>query len=152
LVAEASGQEQGPNRPAFDRVVALVGSVGAEPTTIDAAMHDRAMAYVSHAPQLIASAVYSVAARAGVLGEAGPGFRDVTRISGAPAATWRDIFETNRKELASALAEIIEPLAELRRLLEMGDRSGVDRAVGLLEGALSAKRQFSVRPKSESSS
>jgi prephenate dehydrogenase len=152
LVAEASGQEQGPNRPAFDRVVALVGSVGSEPTTIDAAMHDRAMAYVSHAPQLIASAVYSVAARAGVLGEAGPGFRDVTRISGAPAATWRDIFETNRKELASALAEIIEPLAELRRLLEMGDRSGVDLAVGLLEGALSAKRQFTVRPKSESSS
>jgi prephenate dehydrogenase len=151
LVDEAAGQKESSHRRAFDRAALLAGSVGAEPTTIDAAMHDRAMAYVSHAPQLIASAVYSVAARAGVLGEAGPGFRDVTRISGAPASTWRDIFETNRKEIASALAEIIEPLAELRQLLEVGDRSAVDRAVSLLEGAQSAKRQFSVRPKEPSS-
>jgi prephenate dehydrogenase len=49
---------------------------------IEAGAHDRAMAYVSHAPQLVASAVYSVA-RAGV-STAGPGFRDVTRISAVP--------------------------------------------------------------------
>src|SRR6185295_20141108 len=101
----------------LDRATALAEAVGAEPTPIAAAAHDRAMAYVSHAPQLVASAVYAVAARAGVIGEAGPGFRDVTRISGAPASTWRDIFETNRDALCVALGEFLEPLVELRRRL-----------------------------------
>lgn len=151
LVDGAGDPRRSPAPAETDRVIALVQAVGAEPSIVDAGAHDRAMAYVSHAPQLIASAVYSVAARAGVLGEAGPGFRDVTRISGAPASTWRDIFETNRKELASALGEIIEPLVEIRRLLEAGDRAAVDSSVALLERAQGAKRQFSVRPKGEPS-
>ncbi len=133
------------DRDAVERVKALAESVGAEPMLIDADAHDRAMAYVSHAPQLIASAVYSVAAAAGVLGEAGPGFRDVTRISGAPASTWRDIFDTNREALRVALGEVLEPLLELRRQLETGDEEAVTSAVALLERAQRSKRQFSGR-------
>jgi prephenate dehydrogenase len=134
-----------------DRVVALARAVGAEPTEIEAGAHDRAMAYVSHAPQLVASAVYSVAARAGVLGQAGPGFRDVTRISGGPTSTWRDIFEANRDELASALGEILEPLVELRRRLAAGDVTAIASAVSLLDEAhaAKAKRLSEMPPKVE---
>jgi prephenate dehydrogenase len=148
--AEAAAR---PDRASVDRVGALARAVGADPTIIDAEAHDRAMAYVSHAPQLVASAVYSVAARAGVLGEAGPGFRDVTRISGAPASTWRDIFETNRESLEAALGEILEPLVELRRLLETGDEKAIAFAMALLDEAhaAKAKRQAELRPKSEPS-
>jgi prephenate dehydrogenase len=152
LVEDGAGRKRGPDRSPLERAIALAEAVGAEPCTIDAAAHDRAMAYVSHAPQLIASAIYSVASRAGVLGEAGPGFRDVTRISGAPASPWRDIFDTNRRELAVALAEIIEPLVELERLLHTDDRSAVDSAVALLERAQRAKREFTLRSKGEPTS
>jgi prephenate dehydrogenase len=140
-----------PDRESFDRVAALARAVGAEPAVLDAGAHDRAMAYVSHAPQLFASAIYSVAARAGVLGEAGPGFRDVTRISGAPASTWHDIFETNREALGAALGEILEPLVELRRLLATGDERAIACALALLDEAHAAKvkRQAEVRTKSE---
>jgi prephenate dehydrogenase len=124
---------------ALARIEALARAVGAEPALIDAAAHDRAMAYVSHAPHLIASALYAMAARAGVLAEAGPGFRDVTRISGAPSSTWRDIFETNRAELASALGEILEPLVELRRGLAAGEEGAVLAALALLDEAQTAK-------------
>jgi prephenate dehydrogenase len=152
LIEDGAGHKRGSDRSPLERAIALAESVGAEPSTIGADAHDRAMAYVSHAPQLIASAIYSVASRAGVLGEAGPGFRDVTRISGAPASPWRDIFDTNRRELAVALAEIIEPLVELERLLQTDDRSAVDSAVALLERAQRAKREFTLRSKGEPTS
>jgi cyclohexadieny/prephenate dehydrogenase len=150
LVADDE-QPAGPGPASLERATALAEAVGAEPTSIDAAAHDRAMAYVSHAPQLVASAVYAVAARAGVIGEAGPGFRDVTRISGAPASTWRDIFETNREALGMALGEFLEPLVELRRRLAAGDEGAIAAALALLDEAhaAKAKRQSELQPKSE---
>jgi len=120
-------------------VAALAGAVGAEPIALDAEAHDRAMAYVSHAPQLIASALYSVAAQAGVLAEAGPGFRDLTRIAGGSPSMWRDIFESNRHEIAGALGQILEPLIDLRGRLAAGDENAIDAAISLLEHAKSSK-------------
>jgi prephenate dehydrogenase len=127
--------------PAQGRVVALAQAVGAEPKILDADTHDRAMAYVSHVPQLLASALYGVSAGAGVLGEAGPGFRDVTRIAGGPPSMWRDIFQSNRREIAGALAQILEPLVALRDQLAAGDDRAIDAAVALLERAHRAKSE-----------
>ena len=124
---------------AIDRVIALAGAVGATPVPIEAEAHDRAMAYVSHAPQLIASAVYAAAAKKGVLDQAGPGFRDVTRISGGPATTWRDIFETNRDDLAAALGDVLAPLIDLRDRLAAGDEKAISFAMALLDDAYTAK-------------
>jgi prephenate dehydrogenase len=139
LAVEGTDASRAPDRTAVDRVVELAQALGAEPMVIDAEGHDRAMAYVSHAPQLISSAIYSIAARAGVLGKAGSGFRDVTRISGGPTSTWRDIFETNRHELAKALGQILEPLVELRRRLAADDDGAIAAALALLEEAHQAK-------------
>jgi prephenate dehydrogenase len=139
LVAETNGGARAPDTAAVDRVVALAEAVGADPIVLDADAHDRAMAYVSHVPQLIASALYGVAARAGVLGEAGPGFRDLTRIAGGPSSVWRDIFESNRQEIAGALGHILEPLVDLRSKLLAGDEKAIDAAIALLERAHQAK-------------
>jgi prephenate dehydrogenase len=117
------------------RVVELVGAVGAEPIFVEADAHDRAMAYVSHLPQLLASALYGVAARAGVLGHAGAGFRDVTRIAGGPRAMWRDIFEANRQKIATALGDVIDPLVRVRDALAQDGEAGISAALDLLEQA-----------------
>jgi len=139
LVSEKNRDARAPDEAAVERVVALAGAVGAEPIALDAEAHDRAMAYVSHAPQLIASALYSVAAQAGVLAEAGPGFRDLTRIAGGSPSMWSDIFESNRQEIAGALGQILEPLIDLRSRLAAGDEKAIDAAIALLERAKSNK-------------
>jgi prephenate dehydrogenase len=141
LVSEKNRDARAPVKAAVDRVVALAEAVGAEPIAVDAEAHDRAMAYVSHVPQLVASALYGVAAGAGVLAEAGPGFRDLTRIAGGPPSMWRDIFESNRQEIAGALGQVLEPLIDLQTRLAGGDEKAVDVAIALLERAKNSKPQ-----------
>jgi prephenate dehydrogenase len=124
--------------PAAQPVADLVRSVGAIPVSVEADAHDRAMAYASHAPQLIASALVAAAGRAGVLGDAGPGFRDLTRIAGGPTGVWRDIFAANRSDVAAALADILRPLVAAQGDLASGGEPGLDFAMSLLDEARQA--------------
>jgi len=86
----------------------VVRDSGARPLTIDAGSHDRAMAFLSHAPQVVAWALYEAARRDGVarahLSRAGPGFRDMTRLARSPRRLWQDILGSNRVEVRRALA------------------------------------------------
>jgi prephenate dehydrogenase len=124
---------------ALARVQALARAVGAEPVVIGPEEHDRAMAYVSHVPQLVASALYGVAAAAGALDTAGQGFRDMTRIAGGPPAIWRDIFDGNREGVAKALADLLEPLLRLRDALAGEREGGLSAALEVLARAQAAK-------------
>jgi prephenate dehydrogenase len=128
------------------RVRELVDALGAHPVAVDAEPHDRAMAYVSHVPQLIASALYTAAARAGVLDAAGPGFRDTTRIAGGPTAMWGDIFDANRHLIAAAMADILDPLLRAQGGLGAGGEAGLAIALGLLEAAQAAKNAMLATP------
>jgi prephenate dehydrogenase len=99
------------------RVVrALVRATGARPITIGPATHDRAMAFLSHAPQVVSWAILDAARHDPVarrqLRRAGPGFRDMTRLARSPRPLWREILDSNRDEVARALAAVVR---ELRR-------------------------------------
>jgi prephenate dehydrogenase len=131
---------------AVERVIALAKVLGATPTSIGANAHDRAMAYVSHVPHLVASAVFEAAARAGALGEAGPGFRDTTRIAGGPASVWSDIFRANQAAIARALGEMIAPLIAVRDKLARGDSDAVESAIELLNQARRSKNAAPMPP------
>jgi prephenate dehydrogenase len=137
--AEAGATVRFTHSDALARVVELVGAVGAEPIFVESEAHDRAMAYVSHAPQVVASAILGAAARAGALADAGPGFRDVTRIAGGPEAMWRDIFASNRRNIAQVLGELLEPLIQVRDALLGDDEAGVLAALELLGQAQIAR-------------
>jgi prephenate dehydrogenase len=92
---------------ALSRVRALVRAVGARPVTVSARDHDRALAFLSHLPQVVSFALLDavrhdpVAARH--LRLAGPGFRDMTRLARSPRPLWREILGQNRAEVARAL-------------------------------------------------
>ncbi len=65
--------------------------------------HDRLVAYLSHLPQLTASALMHVVgehAGADGLALAGRGLRDTTRLASSPADIWRDIAATNQDNMA----------------------------------------------------
>jgi prephenate dehydrogenase len=135
---------QPPDREAVERVTELARAVGAVPALIDPEAHDRAVAYVSHVPQLLASALYAVASRAGVVAQGGTGFRAVTRIAGGPSAIWRDIFEANRAAISAALGEILGPLEGVRAALAERGETGIAAALAILEEARIVRQQTSV--------
>ena len=102
---------------ALSRLFAFARGLGASPTTLDAERHDRVMAYVSHLPQLTATALMQVAgsgAHADGLKLSGRGLLDTTRLASSPASVWRDICASNADLITGALDELIAALTALR--------------------------------------
>jgi prephenate dehydrogenase len=110
---------------ALDKLTEFVRALGAEPRIVDAKAHDRLLAFLSHLPQLTASALMQVVGDAvgqEGLSLAGRGLADTTRLASSPADIWRDIVATNADEIGPALDGLIEVLTDLRRDLGEGDR------------------------------
>ncbi|MFG2175882.1 prephenate dehydrogenase [Streptomyces niveus] len=113
----------------------LVALCRAVPVVMDADAHDRAVALVSHTPQLISS---MVAARLQDADEAavrlcGQGIRDVTRIAASDPGMWVEILTANPGPVADVLAgvaadlgETVEALRALQSADEAKRRRGTD--------------------------
>ncbi len=109
----------------LEKLSAFVRALGAEPRIVDVAAHDRMLAFLSHLPQLTASALMNVVGDAvGTqgLGLSGKGLADTTRLASSPPEIWRDIAATNADEIGPALDALIDLLKDLRRDLPSGDR------------------------------
>jgi len=106
-------------------------TMAAKPIFIDAAAHDRQLAWTSHLPQAVAYALAQVLAALGQDSDAfGPGARDTTRLAASNPDLWVDIFGTNREALLGALDGAAGSLAELRALVAAGDESGLRGFLG----------------------
>jgi prephenate dehydrogenase len=108
---------------ALEKLLAFVSGLGAIPRTMGAAEHDELLAFLSHLPQLTASALMEVvgAAAGDGLSMAGRGLVDTTRLASSPANIWQDIAATNADHLRPALDALIARLTELRDGLEDPD-------------------------------
>ncbi len=110
---------------AVEKLSAFIKQLGAQPRIVDVATHDRLLAYLSHLPQLAASALMAIvgnAVGADGLALAGKGLADTTRLASSPAEIWRDIAATNADEIGPALDALIAVLQDLRRDLPNGNR------------------------------
>jgi prephenate dehydrogenase len=110
---------------ALEKLMAFVRALGAEPRVIGVDAHDRLLAFLSHVPQLAASALMQVvgdAVGAEGLALAGRGLADTTRLASSPADIWQDIAATNADEIGPALDALIAVLTDLRRDLLNGDQ------------------------------
>ena len=97
--------------------------MGARLVFLDPAEHDRQVAFVSHLPQLISTALASVLA--GKDNVAGPAASDLTRLALSPYDIWRDIFATNADPIDAALQAFIARLEEIRSRLRTPEMEGV---------------------------
>ncbi|MDA8369890.1 MAG: prephenate dehydrogenase [Nocardiopsaceae bacterium] len=115
-------------------VTELARICGAEPLTIDAAAHDRAVALVSHAPHVASAAVAArlLGADTAALALAGQGLRDVTRIAGGDPHLWVEILRHNAGPVAQVLQEVAADLAGAARALRAADPAGAP-VQGLLD-------------------
>ncbi|MBP7147741.1 MAG: prephenate dehydrogenase/arogenate dehydrogenase family protein [Acidobacteria bacterium] len=110
---------------ALARVEALVRAAGARPLVLGAEAHDRAVAYVSHLPQVIARALAAgLATRGPAAALAAGGFRSATRVAASPAALWRPVLEANRDAVAAELDEFADRLRAVARELREGRGPG----------------------------
>ncbi len=119
----------------YERLHRAIAGIGAQPTAIDAEIHDRVMATVSHLPHVLANVLVAQAARAladpASPGEAervpatGPSFRDATRVAGANRTIWPDIYLSNRDALLSAVDDTISRLEVVRTALSRSDRGAI---------------------------
>lgn len=100
----------------------------AHPILIDAAAHDRQLAWTSHLPQAVAYALAKALADRRLGGVSyGTGARDTTRLAASGPEMWLDILLQNRDPLVEALSSVESGVAELRHLIEAGDRQGLER-------------------------
>jgi prephenate dehydrogenase len=114
-----------PHGAGIDKLTEFIQALGAVPRVMGAQEHDRLLAFLSHLPQLTASALMQVVGDAvGPVGLAlaGRGLADTTRLASSPPDIWRDIAATNADEIGPALDALIGLLQDLRQDLPDGDR------------------------------
>lgn len=105
--------------------------VGGVPRWVEAAEHDRRMAWVSHLPQLVANALAGALDAAGCeRDELGPGGRDMTRLARSSPEIWRDLLEASAPVTGTGLTSVSNALNVLADLLA---RRELDRIAEFME-------------------
>lgn len=128
---------------ALDTVSALWEAAGAQVETLDAALHDRVFAAVSHLPHVAAFALVDELAQRPdselFFRFAASGFRDFTRIAGSSPEMWRDIALANRDALLVELDAYRDALQSLRTAVADGD---ADALLKLFSRARAARENW----------
>lgn len=105
---------------ATDEVTSLWTELGARVHVMTADEHDRALAWVSHLPHVVAAALAAVTPIEH-LPLAASGWRDTTRIAGGDTSLWSQIVASNRENLQFTLEAIQQRLQELNQALLHND-------------------------------
>jgi prephenate dehydrogenase len=100
----------------------LVVAMGAKTLDLDPVRHDELVAWVSHLPQFVATALSALLEDE--VGDApelkdvgGRGLREMTRLGASPFSMWRDIAHTNTEAVEAALLALEQRLGLLRENL-----------------------------------
>ena len=104
--------------PAAIDFVRWLERIGANIITLQASVHDRLVAFTSHLPQLVSTALAETVDGRGDTRVAGSGLLDTTRLALSAYDIWKDIIATNRENIAEALDSYIEQLAVIRARLD----------------------------------
>lgn len=117
---------------AVNAVESLALDLGATPVRLDPYEHDRAVALVSHAPQLVSSllAARLADAKPEDVALAGQGLRDTTRIAASDPKLWVQILGANATEVASILKSFSRDLNQVVSALEDIEANGSLLALG----------------------
>jgi prephenate dehydrogenase len=106
-----------PFRNALERMGAIVIEARAEE-------HDEALAFTSHLPQLIATALAATLQdenNPAFQGLHGPGLLDMTRLAQSSPDLWSAILAQNRERVLKALNQFLAHCADLRDSVDRGD-------------------------------
>ncbi len=130
-----------------EAVEGFVAALGARTVRVDPDEHDRLLAVTSHLPHALANLLMRAVVRAGedALGYAGASVREMTRVAGANAAIWADIFVDNGDLIAAALAELSEELSDVERAIRNGERDAIEVWIGDSAAARTRMLEYAYR-------
>jgi prephenate dehydrogenase len=99
-----------------------VTAMGAKTLDLEPARHDELVAWVSHLPQFLATALSAlleeeVGAAPELKDVGGRALREMTRLGSSPYSMWRDIALTNTEAVQATLQALEQRLAHLRENL-----------------------------------
>ena len=99
-----------------------VAAMGSKTIDLDPARHDELVAWVSHLPQFVATALSAlleeeVGGAPELRDVGGRALREMTRLGASPYSMWRDIAYTNTEAVEAALLALEQRLTHLRENL-----------------------------------
>ncbi|MEV6836327.1 prephenate dehydrogenase [Streptomyces sp. NPDC051133] len=123
----------------------LVRRCGAVPVMMTPALHDSAVALVSHAPHVVSALMAARLQHAddSELRLAGQGLRDVTRIAGGDPDLWAEILTANSAAVADVLEDVAQDLEGMANALRHCSGAGEDgrrKGAALVRHALQRAR------------
>jgi prephenate dehydrogenase len=100
--------------------------IGGMPVELPADEHDRRLAWTSHLPQVVSSALAATLAAQGFRrADLGPGGRDTTRLAASSPSLWTDILLDNRPAVLEALAALEARIRRVRDAVDARDAEAV---------------------------
>jgi prephenate dehydrogenase len=100
----------------------LLRHCGARVVPLEVAQHDRLCAWISHMPQILATALAATVLEEfgddpELLAIGGRALREMTRIASSPYGWWRDVVLSNTRNIEEALARLEQRLTHIRENL-----------------------------------
>jgi prephenate dehydrogenase len=116
----------------------IICAVGARPIWLDALSHDRLLAYTSHLPFILASAL-ALTAPEDAAALVGPGFSSTSRLASTPSSMMLGILQTNRDNVLEAIAFFKNNLDMLEKAIQSSD---CENLTEILDNARLKRRKF----------
>ena len=117
---------------ALEAVREIWTAAGSQITVMDAELHDKVFAAVSHLPHVAAFAMMCAVSELNTgaddyLQFSGAGFRDFTRIAASSPEMWKDIFLMNRSNLVQMIDRYLFSLNRFKREIIAGDEVRLEK-------------------------
>ena len=125
----------------YRALIDLLRLIGARVLELEADHHDRAVAAISHLPQMLATSLVEMVGRLNeerdhYLPLAAGGFRDLTRIASSPFAMWEDIVATNADEIGGMIDRYIAALKDVKARLGEASLGGDFEYANRIRGSI----------------
>jgi len=103
----------------------IISAIGAHPIEMNAEKHDHALAFTSHLPFLISSALAEILPQefAELIG---PGFRSTSRLANTPSHMMMGILKTNRENILNSIHAFHHALDEIESALQTKDYDNLE--------------------------
>lgn len=91
--------------------------------------HDKKIAYTSQLAHIVSNAYVKNGELDGCIGFTGGSFQDMTRIAGVDESVWSSLYLKNAENLTEDISSLINSLEELRRAIESGSRTELEKVL-----------------------
>ena len=116
----------------------IIRAIGARPVWLDAISHDRLLAFTSHLPFILASAL-ALTAPENAASLVGPGFNSTSRLASTPSSMMLGILQTNRDYVLEAISIFRDNLDRLEQAISSQDP---DKIGEILDDARLKRQKF----------